>query len=220
MKYRATSNGPLLIVTAIIGLLVGCASTSGATPEAMSAKSHEEEAAKHAEKAGEHAEQYDPDAPGSRYSEVVAGSDFAFEGTEFNPTEVHNIQARKHNRHAEAHLAAAAELRSAEEEACASIAPESRSWCPLLGPIASSENTSNGVRITIEEGTNVVEMVARVRCHIAYGNTQGREDMDRCPLYIEGVEVEQTGPSTIELSVKGEANVRELQRRVAEHTGG
>jgi hypothetical protein len=185
----------------------------------MSAKSHEEEAAKHAQKADEHADKYDPNVPGSRYSEVRSGSDFAFEGPEFNPTEVHNIQAQKHHRHSQAHLAAAEALRNAEEEACASIAPESRSWCPLLGPIVSSEDTSNGVRITIKEGTNVEEMVARVRCHIAYGNTQGREGMDRCPLYIEGVEIEQTGQSTIELSVEGKANVRELQKRIAEHTG-
>ncbi len=219
MKQRATSIGLLLIATAMTGFLAGCASTSGATPEAMSAKSHEQQAAEHTKKADEHAEKYDPNAPGSRYSEVHSGSDFAFEGTEFNPTEVHNIQARKHRRHAEAHLAAAETLRNAEEKACASIAPESRSWCPLLGPIASSENTPNGVRITLKEGTNVEEMVARVGCHIAYGNTQGREGMDRCPLYIEGVEVKQTGRSTIELSVKGKANARELQKRIAEHTG-
>jgi hypothetical protein len=220
MKQQATSIRLLLIAAAITGLLVGCASTSGATPEAMSAKSHEEEAAEHAKKADEHAEKYDPNASGSRYSEVRAGSDFAFEGTEFNPTEAHNIQAQRHQRHAEAHMAAAGALRNAEEEACASIAPESRSWCPLLGPIASSENTSNGVRIKLKDGTNIEEMVERVRCHIAYGNTQGREGMDRCPLYIEGVQVEQTGPSTIELSVDGRANVRELQKRIAEHTGG
>lgn len=164
-------------------------------------------------------EQYDPNAPGSRYSEVIAGSDFAFEGTTFNPTEGHNIQAQKHRKHADVHLAAAAALRSAEEEACTSIAPESRSWCPLLGPIVATENTSDGVRISIKEGTNVEEMLARARCHIAYGNTQGREGMDRCPLYVKGVQVEQTGPNTIELTVKGKANMQELQERVAAHTG-
>jgi hypothetical protein len=43
--------------------------------------------------------------------------------------------------------------------------------------------------------------------------------MDRCPLYVKGVEVQQSGPSTIELSVEGKANIRELQKRVADHVG-
>lgn len=214
MTYQAMRNGSLLIAATLFGLLLGCASTRGAQPEAMSAESHEEAAAGEAAKAEKHEAKYDPNAPSA-----ASGSDFGFEGTEFNPTEVHNTQAKKHRRHADAHLAAAAWLRRAEEEACESIAPESRSWCPLLGPVAASENTSNGVRITVREGTNVEEMVARIRCHVAYGNTQGREGMDRCPLYVKGVEVQQSGPSTIELSVEGKANIRELQKRVADHTG-
>lgn len=202
-----------LLATMISGVLFGCATTSGARPEDMSAKAHEEEAAREAEKAEKHAAKYDPNAPGG------VGADEAFEGVDFNPTESHNIQAQRHSQHAADHRAAAEALRSAEEEACQSIAIESRSWCPLLGPVVAAENTRDGVRISIKEGTDVEEMVARVRCHIAYGNTQGREGMDRCPLYIEDVEVEQTGPSTIELSVKGKAKVRELQKRIAEHTG-
>jgi hypothetical protein len=186
----------------------------------MSAKSHEEAAADEAAKAEKHEAKYDPNAPHGIGAEVAAGSDFGFEGTEFNPTEVHNTQAKKHRRHADAHLAAATELKRAEAEACESIAPDSRSWCPLLGPVAASENTPNGVRITIREGTNMEEMVTRIRCHVAYGNTQGREGMDRCPLYVPDVQVKQSGPDTIELSTKGKANVRELQERVADHVGG
>lgn len=204
----------LLLAAIVSGVLVGCATTSGARPEDMSAKAHEEEAAREAAKAQEHAVKYDPNAPGA------VGSDAAFEGPEFNPTESHNIQARRHSKHAADHRAAAEALRGAEEEACDSIATESRSWCPLLGPVVAAEKTRDGVRISIKEGTDVEEMVARVRCHIAYAKTQGREGMDRCPLYIEGVEVEQTGPNTIELRVKGKADVRELQDRVAAHTGG
>lgn len=202
-----------LLAAMISGALLGCATTSGARPEDMSAKAHEEEAAREAEKAEQHAAKYDPNAPGG------VGADPAFEGVDFNPTESHNIQAQRHSKHAADHTVAAEALRRDEEAVCASIAPESRSWCPLLGPIVASENTSNGVRISIKEGTNVEEMVARVRCHIAYGNTQGHEGMDRCPLYVKEVEVEQIGPNTIELTVKGKANIRELQKRVAEHTG-
>ncbi len=212
MFQKTTFYRTLLIAIAVTGFATACASTSEATPESMSAKSHEEAAAEHAQKADE--------ASQSRYAEVLTGSDFAFQGTEFDPNGTHNVQAQKHRRHAEAHMAAAEELRNAEEEACASVAPESRSWCPLLGPVAATEDTPNGVRILIKEGTNVEEMVARIRCHIAYANEVGRKGMERCPLYVEGVEVEQTGPRTVELRTEGKGNVRELQKRVAEHTGG
>jgi hypothetical protein len=185
----------------------------------MSAKSHEEEAAREAEKAEEHATKYDPNAPGAVDAEVAAGSDFGFEGADFNPTEVHNMQAEKHRKHADDHLAAAEALRRAEEDACGSITPASRSWCPLLGPVVASENTPDGVHISLREGTDVDEMIARVRCHTAFANTQGRKGMDRCPLYVRGVQVQRSGPSSIELSVKGKASVSELQQRVADHIG-
>ena len=213
IRLTKHSCAHVLLATMISGVLLGCATTSGARPEDMSAKAHEEEAAREAEKAEKHADKYDPNYVGG------AGADAAFEGVDFNPTESHNIQAQRHSKHAADHTAAAESLRGAEEEACESIATESRSWCPLLGPVVATEKTRDGVRVSIKEGTDVEEMVARVRCHIAYGDTQGREGMDRCPLYIEGVEVEQTGPNTIELRVKGRANVQELQERVAAHTG-
>ena len=219
MNYQATSNERLFVGMAILGLLLGCASTPGAKPEDMSAKSHEEAAAAEAAKAEQHAAKYDPNAPGAVDPEVAAGSDFGFEGTDFNPTDAHNMQAEKHRRHADDHAAAAETLRRAEEDACESIAPDSRSWCPLLGPVAASENTPNGVRITVREGTNVEALVARVRCHVAFANTEGREGMDRCPLYVRGVQVQQAGPNSIELSTKGKASIRELQQRVADHIG-
>ncbi|MBT8464917.1 MAG: hypothetical protein KJO57_09535 [Deltaproteobacteria bacterium] len=203
----------LLLVAIVSGVLVGCATTSGARPEDMSAKAHEEEAAREAAKAEEHAVKYDPNAPGA------VGSDSAFEGPEFNPTETHNRQAQRHRKHAHDHAEAAEALKRAEEEACGSIAPDSRSWCPLLGPVVASEDTSNGVRITVREGTDVDELVARIRCHLAVANTEGREGMDRCPLYVPGVEVQQSGPNAIELSTKGKASIRELQERVSDHVG-
>ena len=215
MIYQATSNGPLFVAVATLALLLGCASTPGAKPEDMSAKSHEEAAAKEAAKADQHAVKYDPAGTSAQSS----GSDTAFEGADFNPTDVHNLQAETHRKHAADHAAAAEVLKGAEEDACESIASESRSWCPLLGPVAAAENTPNGVRITVREGTDVEELIARVRCHLAFGNTQGREGMDRCPLYVPGVQVERSGPNSIELSTKGKASIRELQERVADHIG-
>ncbi len=85
--------------------------------------------------------------------------------------------------------------------------------------MAATQDTSNGVRITVQAGTDMDALIARVRCHVAFANTQGREGMERCPLYVPGVQVEQSGPNSIELSTKGKANVRELQERVADHIG-
>jgi len=217
--YSKKSLFGLALAAMISSVLLSCASTSGARPEDMSAKSHEEEAAKHEKKSERHEEQYDPNAPGPAYSEVVSGPDFAFEGGPTNPTDVHNDQAKKHQRHADAHRAAAAALQSAEQDACKSIATESRASCPFLGPVVATENTPDGVRITVREGTNMEEMMARIRCHIAFANTQRREGMDSCPLYVRGVQAEQSGPDSIDLSVKGKASVRELQKRVAHDIG-
>lgn len=216
-----TSSFWLAMAAMSTSVLFGCATTSGTRPEDMSAEAHKEKAQVHDEKAEVHESKYDPNAPGAAYTEVVQGSDFAFEGgaADLNPTDVHNIQAQKHRRHADEHLAAATALERAEEDACASVPADSRSWCPLLGPVSATENTAHGVRITVKEGTNVEVMVARIRCHIAVADTEGREGMDSCPLYVRGLEVEQSAPNTIELKVKGKANVHELQKRVADHVG-
>lgn len=195
-----TKSHHFLLATMISIALTGCATTKGTRPEDMSAESHEEEAAKESARAEQHAQQYD-------------ANQFGWDFTE------HGVEAQEHRQHAEDHRAAAAELRNTEEEACASVPPEARTWCPLLGPVVATEKTANGVRILLKDGANVEELVALIRCHIAYGNTQGREGMDRCPLYVKSVHVEQSGPNAIELTAKGQANVRELQERVANNVG-
>lgn len=206
----------LSLVAMSSSVLLACATISGARPEDVSAQSHEEEAAQHATTAELHEAKYDPNAPGAS-AEAQGGTELGWERVELNPTEVHNILAAKHRKHADDHLAAAAELRRAEEDACESIASETRSWCPLLGPVVAVENTPNGVRISVRDGTDMEAMVARIRCHVAYANTQGREGMDRCPLYVRGAQVRQSGPASIELSAPNKASVLELQQRVADH---
>lgn len=191
---------PLLLATTISIAFTACATTEGARPEDMSAKAHEAAAAKESAEAEQHAQQYN-------------ANEFDWSSTE------HGLDAEEHRQHAEEHLAAAAELRSTEQEACASIPPEARTACPLLGPVVATEKTPDGVRILLKDGTNVEELIARIRCHIAYGNTRGRKGMDRCPLYVESVNVGQSGPNAIELSAKGKANVRELQKRMANNIG-
>lgn len=202
----------LVVAFAGSGLLSGCASTPGAKPEDMSAKAHEEQAVEHAEMAEEHAAQANASGGGSAGLDVVLGG-------AATPAETHNMQAERHLQHAQDHLAAAEALKKAEESACQSIPPEARESCPLLGPVVSTEATANGALIAVREGTDMKALIAQIRCHIAYGNTQGRKGMEHCPLYVLGVQVRQVGPTVIELTTKGEANVRELQERVAAEIG-
>lgn len=206
---------PLAVLIASAAL--GCASTPGASPEDMSAKSHEEEAKKHSDGAEQHDAQYDPNARVSPPPDAISGSEFGFAGTELNPTEVHRMQADKHRKHAEEHAAAAEWLRRAEEDACELISPTSRSLCPLLGPVVAVQDTTTGARIFVLKGTDVEAMIARIRCHLAFARTHGGEGMDSCPLYLPAIEVYQVGPLEIELSARRQTSVRPLQQRVADH---
>jgi len=157
----------------------------------MSAQAHEEQEVEHAEIAQEHAAQANASVS--------------------SKAETHNIQAERHRLHAEDHLVAAEALREAEEDACKSVAPRVRESCPLLGPVVSTEATANGARITVRQGTDMKALVAQMRCHIAVGKTQGLKGMGHCPLYVRGVDAQQVGPNTIELTTSGNANIRELQ---------
>lgn len=219
MNNRPKIGASRLLVAAMIsGVLLGCASTPGARPEDMSAKAHEEEAARQTEEAQQHEEAYDPTATRTGIGiGGVAGSDFAASEPPFNPTEGHRTAAQKHRKHAADHSGAAEALERWEADACESIAPDSRASCPLLGSVVAAENTSSGVRISLREGTDVEAMLAHIRCHVAFANTRGREGMDRCPLYVRGIQVRQIGPAWIELSALDAASVSQLQRRVADH---
>jgi hypothetical protein len=197
-----------MVALAISGLLSSCASTPGAKPEDMSAKAHEEEAVKEAEMAQELA------AKAASAEQTGIGLSAGA-----SPAEAAELQAERHLEHAQDHLAAAEALRNAEEEACKSLPAGVRESCPLLGPIVATEATTHGALIAVRRGTDMKLLIAEIRCHIAVANTEGRQGMEHCPLYVPGVQVKQVGPTVIELSTAGEANVRELQERVAAHIG-
>lgn len=203
-----------VVALAVSGLLSGCASTPGAKPEDMSAKAHEEQAVEHAEMAQEHAAQ----ASASASTGEGTGSDIVL-GAGASPAEMHEMQAERHLQHAQDHLAAAQALEKAEEQACKSVPPQARESCPLLGPVVSTEATANGALIAVREGTDMKALIAQLRCHIAFANAQGRKGMEHCPLYVPGVQVKQVGPTVIELTTTGKANIQELQKRVAADIG-
>lgn len=214
---RLLGDAAVPLAVLIASAALGCASTPRARSEDMSAKSHEEEAKKHSDVAEQHDAQYDPDARGGTPPDVISGSEFGFAATEFNPTEVHRMQADKHREHAEEHAAAADWIRRAEEDACELISPTSRSLCPLLGPVVAVQDTTTGVRILVRKGTDVEAMIARIRCHLAFARTRGGTGMARCPLYLPAIDVYPVGPLEIELSARRQASVRPLQQRVADH---
>lgn len=211
MRKQVTWPALALVVS---GFLPGCASTPGAKPEDMSAKAHEEKAVEHAEMAQEHAAR----ASASAAAGEGAGSDIVL-GAGASPAEMHEMQAERHLKHAQDHLAAAEALTKAEEQACKSVPPQARASCPLLGPVVSTEATANGALIAVREGTKMGALVSQIRCHIAFADTQGRKGMEHCPLYVTGVEVRQVGPTVIELTTTGRANIQELQDRVAAGIG-
>lgn len=198
------------VVLGVFGLSVGCALAPGAVPEDMSAEAHEEQVVEHAEMAREHAAR----ANASGRPKEDLRSD-ALSSARTTPQETHDIQAERHLLHAEDHLVAAEALREEEEYACDSVPPGVRESCPLPGAVVTTEATAKGARITVRQGTDVKALVAQIRCHIAVANTQGRKGMEHCPLYVGGVEVQQVGPSTIELTTSGTANIQKLQERTA-----
>lgn len=208
----------LLLAAAVSSVLLGCASTPGARPEDMSAQAHEEEAAKQAREAQGHDAQYDPTATRTGVGGgVTSGSDFPTYEAPFNATEGHRVAAEKHRKHAADHSAAADALKRFKEDACEGIAPDSRASCPLLGPVVAVDEIPTGVRISLRQGTDVEALVEHIRCHLAFGNTRGREGMDRCPLYLPGIQVHRVGTLVVELSTLDHASVRPLQQRVADH---
>lgn len=214
---RLPSGNTVRVAALVASAAFGCASTPGARPGDMSAKSHDEEARKHSDMAEQHDAQYDPNARGGTPPDAISGSEFGFAGTELNPTEVHRMQADKHRAHAEDHAAAADWLKRTEDDACEPISPTSRSLCPLLGPVVAVQDTTTGVRLFLRQGTDLEAMVARIRCHLAFARTRGGAGMDRCPLYLPAIDVYRVGPLEIELNARRQTSVRPLQRRVADH---
>ena len=222
-------------------LAAGCASTSGARPDDMSAAEHREAAASHEQERAAHAQQYDPEArpvassvpPISAYHGPAGASSSigTFSPREYNPTEEHQRNAEKHAKHAADHAAAADALEAFEAEECGRFPPRTRRSCPLLGKVIGVEDIDaqaqgskkRGIRIRFVEGISRDAVIAHMRCHIAFGRTQGRKGMDHCPLYVEGVDVgASTGSeaNTVDLLVEDGALVDELRRRARAHMPG
>lgn len=220
MKYQRKARWAVGMVAGVSLALVGaaCAATThpGANPHDMSAAEHREHAAAERDEAQAHEDRYDPNASG----EISTGGPFgyAYGVSVYNPTGHHTKEAAEHRAHAEAHQAAAQALEQFEHEACKDLPPETRTLCPLLGQISSADDTPQGVVITPEPDVNRDALLAHMRCHLAYAATVGFEGMDACPLYVEGVTIEDEG-GTIRLRAADEASAQALQKRTTTHVG-
>lgn len=158
---------------AAAAILLACGGSAGTRPEDMSAAAHEEAAA-HAEATAEsHRAQGAVDPGGPR--RTATGSHWG-------------VAANLHRR-AEAHLAAARTLRQGEAAACAGLADEVRTACPLSAhPITAVEQTTLGLRVTYA-GAEPEALLKHARCHAAHGATEGHEGMPGCPLYQKDLRI-------------------------------
>lgn len=212
MTRKPTSwRFPACATAGLAALAVAGCQTPGARPEDMPAAAHEAEAAEHGAEAAEHAGRYDEAAESIRRvslagvaegcpnegAKLPAGRCFALEI--YNPTERHLTDARRHEKMANDHAAAATALRSYEEGACKHFDPAQRAGCPLLGQLERVEPLKNGVRLTPKPGVNVAAWQAHIACHLAFAAARGAEGMASCPLGLRGIDAATAG-SAVELT--------------------
>jgi hypothetical protein len=124
-------------------------------------------------------------------------------------------------RHAREHERAAAELERFEEAECRELPAASRAACPLLHDVVGISDIPGGVRIVFADAVAVPDVVAHIRCHLAYARARAYAGAEDCPLYVRGVEASADGGHAILLrathdSGRGmEQRIRELARQQA-----
>jgi hypothetical protein len=182
---------------------------------ALTADDHRREAALNHAAAESHLSSYDPraatqvrpgglDEPGGAIAQRVIA---------YNPTEWHLRAAQRYSEHAREHERAAATLEAFAAAECEFTAPKARSTCPFFGPIRRVEDLTDGVRLQLEPDAPVADLVAHVRCHLAYAKVHG-DEAPSCPLMIRGVEASLSSDGhDIVLRARQRAVARELQLR-------
>jgi hypothetical protein len=183
--------------------LSACASTPGAQPSDMSAAQHEQAAANHQAEATPHTAQFDPNA--ATTTSRCDGKHPCWTSVS-NPTQQHYADARKHQKMAEDHRAAAQSLRSAETQSCVGISDADRDMSPFnhreditnvqpaTAPSVRGKGDPDhltGAVITFRAVPMLTaEWLQRiVECHLARNNALGNDmpEMAFCPLELKGV---------------------------------
>jgi hypothetical protein len=190
--------------------LIGCASAA-VKPDDMSAQAHRQEAAyerqaaAHRERqAVEQAETRRPDFDPHRQSHMG-----------LDPASRLRWEAESRRAHALEHEAAASELERFEAQECAGIDPGLRAACPVLDPIAAIRDIPGGVRLDLVDPSHLPELLALMRCHLAYAQTKGFEPVAAaCPLYIRGIQIRAAADGTaLEIVGQTERLAKEIRSR-------
>jgi hypothetical protein len=196
----------------------GCRHTR---PEEMSVQAHRDEATRHQQVAEQEAQRYDPEARASAlvtppaFDEPLPPSAWRV----YNPTEPSLQLAEVHRGYAKEHLAAAEALERFEAQECARIAPAARAACPLVtGAVVKVEERGDGVRLHLRPDAPGADIASRMRCHQAFAQARGFEDVPVCPLYGPGVSItlveEGRAIDIISQSARGAADIRAQAREV------
>jgi len=167
---------------------VGACASRGQSvkPDEMGAGQHRQEAQQErqaAAKLEEHAPRVDLEPP------VEPPMHTSTPKYAYDPADWHTQQAERLRAHARQHERAAKSLERFEKAECRDIPPSVRAACPLFGPLTKLEDLPNGVRATFAPGTRVDLITAHMRCHFAYAQSRGFDEVLACPLYLRGIEI-------------------------------
>jgi hypothetical protein len=168
---------------------LGCAATT--QPDDLSAEAHRRLAARERAAADEHAARFQPGVsgplPGGAIGEPGVPGMALWSGP-YNPTIGELREADRHLSHALAHEQAAAALEHFEAQECVAVPPRLRAACPLV-PTATIEDLAEGVRLHMKNASAARDVVASMRCHLAYARARGFDAVPDCALYLPGVEI-------------------------------
>jgi hypothetical protein len=200
----------------VVAVLAGCGS-GPVKPDDMSAAGHRAEAARERDLARDELAAAAARTPGPG---VEAPGTTMNRGPLYEPhPEVERRvgspllhAADAHARHAREHERAAEALEAFEDAECRAIAPAERPSCPLLHDVVAIEDIADGVRVSFADRVDVGDVVAHIRCHLAYARTRAFEDVGDCPLYVRGVRVASAGAHDIALTADERETTRNLRR--------
>ena len=126
--------------------------------------------------------------------------------------------AAEHDRLAQVHRSAAAQLEAEYTEACGETPADVVSVSPLQRYAVGGSPTANGMLVLLSaEAGPPDRLLAAMRCHRAW-MMLGRTDMDDCPLDLPGLQVSARGDASgieLTMTVNDPSLVDELRRRAA-----
>jgi hypothetical protein len=88
--------------------------------------------------------------------------------------------AARHAYHARQHRAAAEAIERSEEKECRALPSAVRAACPILTFVAGVRDIDRGIRVRFHPAANVEQIVALMRCHLAYVRVRGFDGVPAC----------------------------------------